>query len=332
LEVKSTFSRLVAAVVFAVFLTALAAGAEQPGKVVRIGLLAGVPFTDPDSAHIWGAFTEGLRELGYVEGKNVTFERRAADGRYEQLPALAADLVRLKVDVIVAGPTPGLAAKQATRRIPIVLVAAPDPVGQGLVASLARPGGNVTGLSSLAPEIVGKQLQILKEIAPGLSRVAVLSNSADPRATLFFSEAETAARSLLVQLQPLEVRRPDDFERVFGAMSEQRAGALLVLNSAMFYLHRMRLADLAVKSHLPVMSGLTELTAAGSLISYGVNIPDLARRAASYVDKILKGAKPAELPVEQPTKFELVINLKAAKTLGVTIPPSLLVRADRVID
>jgi putative tryptophan/tyrosine transport system substrate-binding protein len=298
------------------FSAPLTADAQQPGRVVRIGLLGGVPFSDPESARIWGGFIQGLRDLGYVEGQNITIERRAADAKYEQLSPLAADLVRLKVDVIVVGPTPGLAAKQATRTIPIVLVAAPDPVGQGLVASLARPGGNVTGLSSLAPEIVGKQLEILKEIAPGVSRMAVLSNPADPRTPLFLGEARSAARSLGVQLQPLEVRGPDDFERVSAAITQQRAGAILILNNAMFYLHRARVADLVVKTHLPAMSGLRELTEAGSLISYGVNLPDLARRAATYVNKILKGVKPTDLPVEQPTKFELVINLKTAKTFS----------------
>ena len=203
---------------------------------------------------------------------------------------------------------------------------------QGLVASLARPGGNVTGLSSLAPELVGKQLEILKEIAPGVTRMAVISNPADPRTPLFLEKAKIAARSLGVQLQPLEVRGPDDFERVSAAITRQRGGALLVLNNSMFYLHRARLADLIVKSHLPAMSGLRELTEAGSLISYGVNLPDLARRAATYVDKILKGANPGDLPVEQPTKFELVINTKTAKALGLTIPPSVLGRADQIIE
>jgi ABC-type uncharacterized transport system substrate-binding protein len=319
-------------VTFGLALAPVTADSQQPGRVVRIGLLGGVPFTDPQAARIWAGFIQGLLDLGYVEGQNVTFERRAADAKYEQLSALGADLVRLKVDVIVVGPTPGLAAKQATRTIPIVLVAAPDPVRQGLVASLARPGGNVTGVSSLAPELVGKQLEILKEIAPGVSRIAVLSNPADPRTLLFLEEAKVAARSLGVQLQPLEMRGPDDFQRASAAMTQQRAGAILVLNNSMFYLHRAQVADIVAKTHLPAMSGLRELTEAGSLISYGVNLPDLARRAATYVDKILKGAKPADLPVEQPTKFELVINLKTAKALGLTIPQTLLLRADQVIE
>ncbi len=326
-----TVVKLVAAITLCLLITPLPTGAEQPGRAVRIGLLGGVPFTDPEATRIWRAFIDGLQDLGYVEGQNVTIERRAADAKYEELSALAAELVRLKVDLIVVGPTPGLAAKLATRTIPIVLVGAPDPVGQGLVAGLARPGGNVTGLSSLAPEIVGKQLEILKEISPGISQVAVLSSPTDSRTALFLGAANVAAQSLRVQLQSLEVRGPDDLERAFAAMARQRAGALLLLNNPIFYFHRTRVADLAVKTQLPAVSGLRELTAAGSLVSYGANLPDLARRAATYVDKILKGAEPADLPIEQPTKFELVINLKTAKALGLTIPRSLLVRADQTI-
>ena len=327
---RGTVVKLVTVITLALLITRVPAGAEQPGRVVRIGLLGGVSFSDPEATRIWEAFIQGLRDLGYVEGKNVTIERRAADAKYERLSTLAADLVRQKVDLIVVGPTPGLAAKLATETIPIVLVGAPDPVGQGLVASLARPGGNITGLSSLAPEIVGKQLEILKEITPGISRVAVLSSPTDSRTPLLLGAAKVAAQSLKVQLQSVEVREHDDFERAFAAMA-RHADAVLILHNAMFYFHRARMADLAVKTHLPTVSGLRELTAAGSLISYGANIPDLARRAATYADKILKGAKPGDLPIEQPTKFELVINLKTAKTLGLTIPPSLVLRADQII-
>ena len=330
--IRVTVVSLAVAITLGLLITPLTTGAEQPRRIARIGLLGGVPFTDPEATRIWQAFIQGLQDLGYVEGQNVTIERRAADAKYEQLSALAADLVRHKVDVIVVGPTPGLAAKLATRTIPIVLVGASDPVGQGLAVSLARPGGNVTGLSSLAPEIVGKQLEILKEITPGNSRVAVLSSPTDPRTTLFLGAANGAARSLRLHIESLEVRGPDDLERAFAAMAQQRAGALLLLNNPIFYLHRTRVADLAVKTHLPTMSGLRELTTAGCLASYGVNLPDLGRRAATYVDKILKGAKPADLPIEQPTKFELMINLKTAKTLGLTIPRALLVRADHTIE
>jgi len=310
----------------------VAAHAQQLGKMVRIGMLGGGPFTDPEARRLWEAFVQGLRDLGYVEGQNLTIERRAADAKYEQLSALAAELVEQKVDLIAAGPTPGLVAKLATSKIPIVLVGAPDPVGQGLVASLARPGGNVTGTSSLAPEIVGKQMEILKEITPGIARVAVLSNPSDSRTPLFLGAARKGAHSLRVQVQSLAVRGPDDFDGAFAVMARQRAGAVLFLNDPIFYLHRARVADLALKGHLSTMSGLRELTTAGTLASYGANFPDLARRAATYADKILKGAKPADLPIEQPTKFELVINLKTAKALGLTIPPALLQRADQVIE
>ncbi|MGH2360066.1 MAG: ABC transporter substrate-binding protein [bacterium] len=329
---KFTVVKLVAALTLGLFTAPLAAGSEQPGRVFRIGILGGVPLTDPEAVRFWGAFIQGLRELGYVEGQNITIERRAAEPKYEELAALAADLVRLKVDVIVVAPSPSLAAKQATRTIPIVMTGHPDPVGQGLVASLARPGGNITGLSSLAPEIVGKQLEMLKEIAPRVSRVAVLSRPTSPLAPLLLEEAKVAARSLRVQLQTLEARGPDDFERAFAAMTRERAGALLVLVDTMFYLHRTRIADLAAKSRLPAMSGFREFVAAGGLISYGASLPDLSRRAATYADKILKGAKPADLPIEQATKFELVINMRTAKALGLTIPQSLLGRADQLIE
>ncbi len=323
---------LIVTLALGLLIAPLAAPAEQPRKVFRIGILGNVPLTDPEGVRLWGAFIQGLRELGYVEGQNITIEHRSSEGKYERLPDLAADLVRLKVDVIVApAANPVFAAKQATRTIPIVMTGSGDAVGSGLVASLARPGGNVTGLSTLAPEIVGKQLELLKEIIPRVSRVAVLWNPTNQTHPLLLGEAKVAARSLGVQLQILEARRPDDFERAFAAMTRERAGALLVLTDGMFLLHLTRTADLAAKSRLPAMFALREQADAGGLMAYGPSLRDSFRRAATYVDKILKGAKPADLPVEQPTKFELVINLKTAKALGLTIPQSVLIRADEVI-
>ena len=310
----------------------LAAEAQQAGKVYRIGILANVPLTDSQGARLWGAFIQGLRELGYVEGKNITIEWRFSEGKYERLPELAADLARLKVDVIVAPATQNVAvAKQATGTIPIVMTGSGDPVGSGLVVSLARPGGNVTGLSVLAPEIVGKQLELLKEIVPKVSRVAVLWNPTNTSHPLLLREAKVAARSLGVQLHILEARGPEEVESAFATMTRERAGALLVPTDGMFLLHRARIAELAAKHRLPAMYGLREFVDAGGLMVYGASLRDSFRRAATYVDKILKGAKPGDLPVEQPTKFELIINLKTAKALGLTIPQSLLLRADEVI-
>jgi putative ABC transport system substrate-binding protein len=310
----------------------LAAGAQQAGKVYRIGILANVPLADPEGARLWGAFIQGLRELGYVEGKNITIEWRFSGGKYERLPELAADLVRLKVDVIVAPATQNVAvAKQATGTIPIVMTGSGDPVGSGLVVSLARPGGNVTGLAVLSTEIVGKQLELLKEMVPKVSRVAILWNPTNPPHRRALEAAKIAAHSLGIQLDALEAQRPDDLERAFAAMTRERAGALLVLRDGMFLLHSKRIVDLAAKSRLPAMSEGKDELANGGLMAYGPSLSESFRRAATYVDKILKGAKPADLPVEQPTKFELVINLKTAKALGLTIPQSLLARADEVI-
>jgi ABC-type uncharacterized transport system substrate-binding protein len=309
-------------------------GDTQPaaGKVYRIGILGNIPLTNPEGARLWGAFIQGLRDLGYVEGQNITIEYRFSEGQYERLPDLAADLVRLQVDVIVAPATQNvLVAKQATRTIPIVMTGGGDPVGNGLVASLARPGGNVTGLSILAFETVGKQLELLKEIVPRFSRVAVLGNPNTQMYPLWLGEVKAAARSLGVQLQILEARGPDNLESAFAAMSRERAGALLVPTDGMFLLHRTRIVELAAKSRLPAMYGTKEYVDVGGLMVYGASLRDNFRRAATYVDKILKGAKPADLPVEQPTKFEFVINMKTAKALGLTIPPSVLARADEVI-
>ena len=310
----------------------LAAEAQPAGKVYRIGILGNVPLTDPEGARLWGAFIEGLRDLGYAEGQNITIEHRSSEGKNERLPDLAAELVRLQVDVIVAPASQNaLAAKQATRTIPIVVTSL-SPVGSGLVASLARPGGNVTGLTMLGVDIVGKQLALLKEIVPIVSRVAVLGNPTTQLYLPWMGEVKVAARSLGVQLQTLQAGGPDAFERAFAAMTRERAGALLVLTDGLFLLHRTRIAELAAKHRLPAMYGLRESVDAGGLMGYGPSLRDNFRRAATYVDKILKGAKPGDLPVEQPTKFELVINLKTAKALGLTIPQSLLQRADQVIE
>ncbi|HEV8341445.1 MAG TPA: ABC transporter substrate-binding protein [Candidatus Binatia bacterium] len=311
-------------------LTVSLSGAQQPGKIPRIGFLA--PFS-PGPDHRVEAFRQGLRELGYVEGQNITIEYRWADGRFEQLPDLAADLVRLKVDVIVAAVTQAsLAAKKATGAIPIVMVGVSDPVDSGLVASLARPGANITGTSSMTAEVVGKQLELLKETLPKVSRVAALWNPANSVfQALQLRETKVAAQALGLQLQILEARGPDEIDRAFAAMAREGTRALLVLADPVFYTHRKRIADLAAKRGLPAVSGTREFAEAGGLMAYGPSFPDMYRRAATYVDKILKGTKPADLPVEQPIKFELVINLKAAKQIGLTIPPNVLARADKVI-
>jgi ABC-type uncharacterized transport system substrate-binding protein len=311
----------------------LAAGAQQAGKVLRIGFLGGR--TPSDMSPFLDAFRQGLRELGWVEGQNIVIDYRFAEGRFDRLPDLAAELVRLKVDIIVAQPVPAaVAAKNATGTIPIVMISgSADPVGLGLIASLARPGGNVTGSSySAGPEIGGKQLELLKETVPKLRRVAILSNPANPSHALAIREVRDAAPSLGVQLQLLEARGPNEFDGAFAAMAKERVGALLVMSDGIFNLHRTRLADLAARSRLPAAYGTRENVEAGGLMSYGPSLRDFYRRAATYVDKILKGATPGDLPVEQPTKFELVINLKTAKALGLTIPPSLLQRADQVIE
>ena len=310
----------------------LAAEAQQAAKVARIGYLSTNLAALPNRPE---AFRQGLRDLGYVEGRNLVIEYRYAEGKVEQLPALAAELVALKVDVIVAsGTLAALAAKQATSTLPIVFSPAGDPVGSGLVTSLARPGGNVTGLSAFAPELVGKRLELLKQAVPGVSRVAVLwqPGAFGERAEMdTLKRAEVAARDLGVPLQFVEARGPADFDRAFSDMTRARAGALTVLASNMFNSEGRRLVGLAAKNRLPALYSARELVDAGGLMSYGANLADLNRRAATYVDKILKGTKPADLPVEQPTKFELVINLKTAKALGLTIPQSVLARADEVI-
>ena len=316
----------------AILAAPLAAEAQQTTKVARIGYLGRDIVPAP---HLPEAFLQGLRDLGYVEGRSVVVEYRDAEGKSERLPALAAELVALKVDVIVAASIqPALAARQATRTLPIVFATIGDPVSSGLVASLARPGGNVTGLSSLTPELVGKSLELLKQAVPGVSRVAVLwqpgfLGERAERDSL--ARAEVAAQALGVRPQFVEARNPADFERAFSEMSRARAGGVTVLASSMFLGERRRLVDLAAKNQLPAEYPLREFVDVGGLMSYGANVADLYRRAAAYVDRILNGAKPGDLAIEQPTKFELVINLKTAKALGITIPQSLLLRADEVI-
>jgi putative ABC transport system substrate-binding protein len=321
---------LVATLALAVLVTPLAAEAQPPTHVHRIGALSSQ--ATPGRGPFVEAFLEGMHALGYVEGQHFVVEYRAAAGHYEQLPALAAELVQLKPEVLVAQGTPAArAAKDATTTIPIVIVGVGDPVGNGLVASLARPGGNITGLSVLAPDLVGKQLEFLKDVLPTVSRVAVLWNPANPVHALQMREADVAAQRLGLQLHRVEVRGPEAFDSAFAAMTSAHVDAFLVLDDNLFFEHRRRLIELAAMSHLPNMHQARALVDAGGLISYGVSRPDGWRRGATYVDKILKGAKPADLPVEQPMKFELVINLKTAQALGLTVPPSLLFQADEVI-
>ena len=305
-----------------------AARAQQPGRVFRIGILGNLRRTKPD---LWGAFFDGLRELGYVEGRNITIEWKISEGKYERIPALAAELVALKPDVIVVPANQNaVAAQQATRTIPIVMIGVTDPVGSGLVSSFARPGGNMTGLAgNVGPEIGGKWMELLKGAVPRTSRVAILWNPGNPASALQLKEARSVAQALKVQVQVLETRGPGDFESAFAAMSKERAGALLIIGDGMFTLHSARLAGLVVKSRLPTMGPRNIIDSI--LMSYQTSSMDLWRRGATYVDKILKGAKPGDLPIEQPTKFELAVNLKTAKALGLTIPPSLRERADEII-
>ena len=311
----------------------LAAEAQQAGKVPRIGYLSVFSSSKPYPPS--EAFWQGLHDLGWVEGKNIAIEWRFAEGNARRLPDLAAELVRLRVDLIFAETTPAARAiKQATTTIPIVFSPIADPIGSGLVANLARPGGNITGITFMAPELGGKRLELLKQAVPGMTRVGVLSHPRDPsEATVksVLEQTEAAARALGVQLLRLEAQGPNDFDRVFAAMSRGRVGGLILIPSAMFIDERRRIVNVVVKDRLPAMFYFREFAEVGGLMSYGPNFRELFRRAATYVDKILKGAKPGDLPVEQPTKFELVINLKAAKALGLTIPPSLLGRADEVI-
>ncbi len=303
----------------------LAAAAPQLAKIPRVGLLDYMPF--------WEPFLEGLRELGYVEGQNIALEYRPTEGQADRLPDLAAELVRLNVDVIVTvSSTPAtLAAKRATTTIPIVMVGVGDPLRTGLVPSLARPTGNLTGSSQLAPQVSGKRLELLKAAVPTCSRVAFLWNPANPAQIHHFHDVQEAARILGLTLQPLEVRVSDDLDRAFAAIARERPDALLITGDPVHQLHVGRIIDFATKMRLPSMYQLQENVIAGGLMSYGASLPELLRRGAFYVDKILKGAKPGDLPIEQPMTFELIINLKTAQALGLTIPPTLLFQADEII-
>jgi len=299
--------------------------AQQPGKVPHIGFLS-------LSGANQEAFRQGLRDLGYIEGKNIAIESRTAANRADRLSVLAGELVDLKVDVIVAAGSQAVhAAQRTTKSIPIVMTSSSDPVGTGFVASLAHPGGNITGLSLLGPDLSTKRLEMLKEIVLGVSRVAVFWNPDDPAAKISLSETEYAAKALAMHLQILEIREASDFQSAFRAANKGRARALILLPAPIVATQAKQIAELALKNNLPAISPVSEFPNAGGLMSYGANLADLYRRAATYVDKIMKGAKPADLPVEQPTKFELVINLKTAKQIGLTIPPNVLARADKVI-
>jgi putative ABC transport system substrate-binding protein len=305
--------------------------AQAPAKLPRIGLLSA---NSPSASALWHqALRQGLRDLGWVEGKNISIEYRDAEGRSDPLPDLAADLVRLKVDLIVASTTTdALAAQKATSAIPIVMVAAGDPVAVGLVESLARPGGNITGLSQMSGEMVGKRLELLKEMVPRLSRVAVLWNPRNAASTLNWKEIQLPARQLGVELHSLEVRRPDELDQAFGDAMRARAGALAVMPDPLFAANLKRIADLATKSRLPSIFHISVFADAGGLVAYGPDRADMYRRAATFVDKILKGTKPGDLPIERATKFELVINIRTAKALGLDIPRDLRLRADSVIE
>jgi putative ABC transport system substrate-binding protein len=323
-----TRAALIAAVALGLLAAPHATPAQQPAKIPRVGLLRPGAPPDPDV----DAFRRGLRDLGYIEGQTIAIESRWAEGRPERLPLLVAELVQLNVDVIVTqGEVMTRSVKEATGTIPIVMAASGDPVGAGLVASLARPGGNVTGLSAVAPDLIAKQLQLLKEAAPKVSRMAILYNPTILAMVLSVKEAQGAARTLGLTVQPLEVRSPDDLGPAFDAMTRKRAQALFLFGDPFTITHQRQILDFAAKRRLPAISQFRDFADGGALMTYGPDRLDMFRRAATYVDKILKGAKPADLPVEQPTRFALVINMKTAKVLALTIPPSVLVRADQVI-
>ncbi len=326
----SAAAAVVAALALALLAAPFAAEAQQTRKVPRVGVLGG---QSPEISPPILALRQGLSELGYVEGQNIAIEWRWAQGKNERYPDLAAELVKLKVDIIVAPTTGGAqAAQRATRTIPIVMGFVSDPVALGLVANLARPGGNITGVAVPTPEIAGKRLQLLREVAPTVARIAVLSDPSQPGISVDLRGTEAAARALGVQLHVWEARSGGELDRAFTAIARERAAGIIILPSTTLFAARAHIAQLAAKHRLPTSAWARELTEAGCLMSYGANQSDLARRAAYFVDKILKGAKPADLPVEQPTTFELVINMKTAKALGLTIPPSLLGRADQVIE
>lgn len=314
------------------FAAPLTADAQQTRRQYGVGYLTTAGLTT--GSHLHAAFRQGLRELGWVEGQNIVIDHRRAEGKFERLPGLAADLARLEVDVIVATTTQAaLAAKNATRTIPIITVAIGDPVATGLVTSLARPDGNITGLTfMMGPEMGGKLLQLLKEAVPQASRITALWNPTDPMHALLLREAENGARKLQVQLQPIAARDLDSLEGAFAAIARERPDALLIVPGPLFFFQRGRVLDFAAKNSLPAMHGSRESVEKGGLMAYGPDLVDLFHRAAIYVDKILKGAKPADLPIQRPTKFDFVINLKTARALGLTIPPSVLLRASQVIE
>jgi len=323
-------NRILSWLIAVLLLSVHVAEAQQSGKLPRVGLLF-VGESSPPSPHVQ-ALGQGLRNLGYVEGKTIVLEYRYAEGKIERLPELAAELVRLPVDVIVTALSPAIqAAKQATDTIPIVFAVSGNPLATGYVASLAHPGGNVTGLSAMDYDLTGKRLELLTEALRKVSRVAVLWNPGNGAMVLKMEEVRVAAHSLRVEIKSLEARRPQDFDQALAALPREHADALLTLADPLTLFHRDRIIEAAAKNRLPAMYELQEFVEAGGLMSYGPSILDNFRRAATYVDKILKGAKPGDLPVEQPTKFELVINLKIAKQIGLTIPPNVLARADRVI-
>jgi putative ABC transport system substrate-binding protein len=307
----------------------LAAEAQQAAKIWRIGFVSPLSRAETDRQ---GGFRQGMRELGYVESRDFIIEGRFAEGQYQRIPGFAEELVRMKVDVIVVWGTPAsIAVAKATSTLPIVMLSVTDPVASGLAASLARPGGNITGVSNLSSDLSGKLLELLVQVAPGISRVAALRNPLNPNSALLLNETAAAARHLGLELQVVDARAPEDFEGAFLAIRRERARGVVVLTDAVFIGQRHRIADLAMKNRVPTIFARRENAEGGGLMSYGPSLSNQFHHAATYVDKILKGAKPGDLPVEQPTKFELVINLKTAKALGLTIPPSLLQRADEVI-
>ncbi len=331
LEIFGVCSPITSVVAVLFFVAPLAAGAQPAGKVYRIGFLGNS--TAALEANLVAPFREGLRELGYVEGQNIVIEYRWAEGKYERFPALIAELLAQRVEVIVTAGTPAsLAVKKATTSVPLVMVAVGDPVATGLVASLARPGGNITGLTSTSEELDGKRLELLRQVIPKLSHVAVFWNPENPTLLTSLKEMRAAAHVLGMKVQVLEVKTPGELEETFKAIVRERPGALLVMADRLFLHNRQRIMDFATKQRLPVVPGHPELVEAGGLMSFGPSYPGMHRRAAYFVDRILKGAKPADLPVERPTKFELIVNLKAAKALGLKVPPSLLQRADQVIE
>ena len=332
---QSTWTWIVHLAIFSVALVLLevplAVEAQQAGKVPRLGILW--PYSSSVASPFAEAFRQGLRDAGYVEGQNILVEERWAEGSFDRLPSLAADLARRKVDIILAASTPAVqAARQATRTIPIVMTLVSDPVESGIVASLGRPGGNVTGLSLMHPELSGKRLALLREVSPKVARVAVFWSASTPAYRVVLRETEAAARSLGLHLQTVEVQGPAGIDSAFSTIAREHLAALVVLPDAMFRNQQRRIIDLAAKNRLPAIYWSRDLVHAGGLMAYGANIPDIHRHAAIFVEKILKGAKPTDLPIEQPTKFELVINLKTAKALGLTIPPSVLARADQVLE